>query len=132
MNQEAYIQELLERYGLQEHRPVYIPLEPGNPLSWADSPTTEDERQEMKNIPYRELIGSLSYISQCTRPDVALTVSKLAQFSSNPGKRHWAEAKRTLRYLASTKKYHLHYSSNEPKVELWSDADWAGDMDDRH
>ncbi|KMQ86904.1 retrovirus-related pol polyprotein from transposon tnt 1-94 [Lasius niger] len=39
MNQEAYIQELLERYGLQECRPAYIPLEPGNPISSTESQT---------------------------------------------------------------------------------------------
>lgn len=67
MNQKTYIQELLGRYGLHECRPAYIPLELGNSkLSSEDSPKTDEERQDMKNIPYRELIGSLGYISQCT------------------------------------------------------------------
>ncbi|CAL1680928.1 unnamed protein product [Lasius platythorax] len=132
MNQEAYIQELLERYGLQECRPAYIPLEPGNPISLEESPKTDEKRQDMKNIPYRELIGSLGYINQCTKPDIAFAVSKLAQFSSNPGREHWDESKRTLRYLGNTMKHCLHYSSDEPSIKLWSDADWAGDKDDRH
>jgi len=132
MNQNVYIQELLVQYGLQECRPAYIPLELGNPISSKDSPKTDDERQEMKNVPYKELIGSLGYISQCTRPDIAFAVSKLAQFSANPGRKHWIEAKRTLRYLGSTINYCLHYSRDEPIVKLWSDADWAGDTDDRH
>jgi len=88
MNQKVYIQELLVQYELQECRPAYIPLEPGNLISSKDSPKTDGERQEMKNVPYRELIGSLGYISQCTRPDIAFAVSKLAQFSANPGKKH--------------------------------------------
>lgn len=132
MNQETYIQELLERNGLQECRPAYIPLEPGNSISSEDSPKTNDERQGMKNVPYRELVGSLGYISQCTRPNIAFAVSKLAQFSSNPGRKHWTEAKRTLRYLGSTMKHCLHYGSDEPSIKLWSDADGAGDTDDRH
>lgn len=132
MSQEAYIQELLEQYGLQECRIAYVPLEPGNLVSKEDSPKTSDERNEMKNIPYRELIGSLGYISQCTRPDIAFAVSKLAQFSSNPGIIHWAEAKRTLRYLGSTIKHRLHYKCDEPSIKIWSDADWAGDTDDKH
>lgn len=132
MNQGTYIRELLERYGLQECRPAYVPLEPGNPMSSKDSPKTDDERQEMKNVPYRELVGSLGYISQCTRPDIAFAVSKLAQFSVNPGRKHWNEAKRTLRYLGNTINYCLYYGREEPNIKLWSDADWAGDTDDRH
>lgn len=88
MNQEVYIQELLERYGLQECQPAYTPLEPGNSISFKDSSKTDDERQAMKNVPYKELVGSLGYISQCTRPDIAFAVSKLDQFSANPGRKH--------------------------------------------
>lgn len=132
MNQEIYIQELLERYGLQECRPAYVPLELGNPISLRESPKADKEKQDMRNVPYRELIGSLGYISQCTRPDIAFAVSKLAQFSSNPGRKHWDEAKRTLRYLGSTKNYYLCYTNDESNIKLWSDADWAGDADDRH
>jgi len=132
INQRRYIQELLDRYGLQECRTAYIPMEPGNLLSSKDSPTTNEEKQEMKSIPYRELIGSLNYISQCTRPDIAFAVSKLAQFSSNPGRKHWNEAKRTLRYLGTTMDHNLTYDSNDTKVSIWSDADWAGNPDDRH
>lgn len=65
-------------------------------------------------------------------PDVTFAVSKLAQFSSNPGKKHWNEVKRTLRYLGTTMEHCLHYYNDEPNILLWSDADWAGDMDDRH
>lgn len=93
LSQEAYIRELLKKYGLQECRATYTPLEPGNQISSGDSPKTNDERREMGKIPYRELIGSLGYIGRCTRPDIALAVSKLAQFSSNPEMKHWTEAK---------------------------------------
>lgn len=132
INQEVYIQELLEKYGLQECRPAYTPLEPGNSISSENSPKIDEERQDMKKVPYRELIGSLGYVSQCTRPDISFAVSKLAQFSSNPGRKHWDEAKRTLRYLSNTIKHCLYYSRDEPCIKLCSDADWAGDADDRH
>ncbi|KAL6417190.1 hypothetical protein ACFW04_014619 [Cataglyphis niger] len=99
MNQELYIQELLEQYDLQKYRPAYIPLKPGNSISSEDSPKTDGERRDMKNVSYRELIRLLGYISQCIRPDIAFAISKLAQFLSNPGRKHWIEANQTLRYL---------------------------------
>lgn len=87
-------------------------------MSSEDSTKTEEEKQNMKNVPYRELIGSFRYISQCTRPDIAFAVSKFAQFSSNPERKHWTEVKRTLRYLGSTMKHYLYYSSNKPNIDL--------------
>eukprot|EP00122_Pirum_gemmata_P021102 Pgem_evm1s19686 len=34
--------------------------------------------------PYLELIGSLNYISTCTRPDIATMVSMLSRYNTNP------------------------------------------------
>ncbi|UYV68871.1 hypothetical protein LAZ67_6001387 [Cordylochernes scorpioides] len=47
-----------------------------------------EEKERMKVIPYRELIGSLLYLANCTRPDLMFSVTRLAQFASNPGRRH--------------------------------------------
>jgi hypothetical protein len=57
----------------------------------------------MKNVPYREIIGSLMYAAQGTRPDVAFPVTALSQFLQNPGQTHWEEAKKVVRYLKGTR-----------------------------
>lgn len=41
------------------------------------------------------------YIALATRLDILYAVTKLSQFSSNPGRAHWLEVKRVLRYLAA-------------------------------
>lgn len=33
------------------------------------------------NFPYRELVGCLTYLSMCTRPDLAYVASKLGKFN---------------------------------------------------
>ena len=47
------------------------------------------EAVQMKNMPYRELIGSLLWVVNGTRPDVSFAVNTLAKFTSNPGLVHW-------------------------------------------
>ncbi|XP_053989674.1 uncharacterized protein LOC128882130 [Hylaeus volcanicus] len=58
--------------------------------------------------------------------------TKLAQFVSNPGKAHWMQARRVLRCLHATKEKGLLYSQGIDEVEMYSDADWATDTNDRH
>lgn len=86
----------------------------------------------MSRIPYRELIGSLMYLSQYTRPDIAFAASKLSQYNSNPGRAHWIQAKHVLRYLNKTKDLGLVYmATGDRRIQVYCDADWAGDQDDR-
>lgn len=108
------------------------PIEPGIKLSKYDGLQSDIEKNEMDNVPYKQLIGSLMYVALATRPDILYAVTKLSQFSSNPGKTHWLQAKRVLRYLAATKNINLMYSRGTNEIEIFSDADWASDIDDRH
>jgi len=68
--------------------PATTPLSPGLILSIEDCPTTPDEADEMKNIPFHEALGSLMWLQVATRPDLAFSVNKLARFSHNPGRAH--------------------------------------------
>ena len=35
------------------------------------------------------IIGSLRYVTNCTRPDIAYAVGVLSKFTSKPSKDHW-------------------------------------------
>lgn len=37
---------------------------------------------EEKGLPYRELIGALTYLAMTTRPEISYTVSHLGQFNN--------------------------------------------------
>jgi len=87
LNKNTYIKDMIHRFKMEECRPVYTPLEPGVILTKQDSPKSEDEKEKMRDIPYREIIGCL-YISQCTCPDITFAMTKLAQFFSTPGHIH--------------------------------------------
>ena len=76
----------------------------------------------------------LIYLMVSTRPDISYTVSVLSRFMQEPRELHWRCVKRLLRYIKTTKDYCLIYTKNKTsKYELvgYSDADYAGSIDDR-
>ncbi|CAB4042840.1 Hypothetical predicted protein [Paramuricea clavata] len=59
-------------------------------------------------------------------------LNNVAKFSANPTNEHWTAVKRIFRYLKGTVNYGLLYSENaNPDCVGFSDADWAGDLNDR-
>lgn len=75
-------------------------------------PKTKNEEDEMKNIPYQEAVGSLLYISQISRPDIAFAVGVISRFSKNSGKAHWNAVKKIFRYLKGTTNLKLEFNKN--------------------
>jgi hypothetical protein len=83
---------------------------------------------------YRQAIGSLIYLMINTRPDICYSVSVLSRFMQQPRELHWRYLKRLLRYVKTTIDYSIIYTKNSSKmIELvgYSDADYAGDIEDR-
>ena len=48
---------------------------------------------------YRSIVGSLGYLVNMTRPDLAWSYSELSKYVQNPGKAHMAAAHLVLGYL---------------------------------
>lgn len=83
---------------------------------------------------YNELLGSLQFAANMTRPDIAFSVNLLSRFKENPNLQHWKAVKQILRYLKGTTKLGIYYHGmmeNQLAVISYSDSDWAGDQDDR-
>ena len=75
---------------------------------------------------YRRAVGLLNYLVLCTRPDLALVASQLAQFLEHPGTEHWAAFKRVLRYLRATSHIGLVLGVSPVNLKAFSDSDYAG------
>ena len=60
----------------------------GSSLSKADNAKTEAEANDMAKIPYRAIVGMLSYIMGHTKPDIAYALNVLSRYCNNPGRRH--------------------------------------------
>lgn len=131
LNQRKYVCDLFEKFGMSSSKTVTTPLELNIKLTKESKPTTKEERDEMKKIPYRELIGGLIYLANATRPDLTFAASALSRFCAEPGMVHWKLAKRVLRYLKGTLDYDITYSKENSELKGYVDSDWAGDIDDR-
>ena len=137
ISQGAYVQTLLGRFSLESVNTVTSPMDPGVHLSKSQSPAAEAEKDDMANVPYRELIGSLMYAAVATRPDIAYAVTALSQFLENPGRAHWQAAQRVLKYLKGTANFGLTYGVADgvgmPAGEPigYTDADFAS-QEHRH
>jgi hypothetical protein len=92
ITQRKYTMELIKRFNMSECKPVSTPLEQNIKLN------SDDETKEMNGTLYRQLVGSLNYLTT-TRPDIAYSVSILSQFMAKPHDNHWKETKRVLQYL---------------------------------
>ena len=125
MGQPTYTQKLLTKTGMNDCKPVKTPVDPGHRLVKA----SEDE-EALDQPLYQSVVGSLMYLATCTRPDIAFAVGMLARFSSKPNRSHWTAAKRVLRYLKGTNNLGILYKGDSG-MHGYSDADWAGDADDR-
>lgn len=98
------------------------------------------EQGSAKHRAYQSLVGSLLYIANCTRVDIAYVVGVLARQMSAPAQHHMTAAVTVLRYLTKTKQLGMvfrrdsggitkldSYVGTSFPLEAYSDADWAGD-----
>ena len=105
LSQETYINKVLERFNMQNCKPIGNPIAKGETLSKRMCPQMQQEVERMKNVPYASAVGSLMYAMLCTRPDICYAVGLVSRYQSNPGEAHWKAVKRILRYLKGTMDY---------------------------
>ncbi|XP_062165030.1 uncharacterized mitochondrial protein AtMg00810-like [Alnus glutinosa] len=65
------------------------------------------------------------------RPDIAYSVNQLCQHMHNPTFVYFTTAKRVLRYLKGLVDYGLYYCKSPLILNVFYDADWAGNPNDR-
>src|SRR5437868_2782617 len=126
LHQNQYIQRLIDRHGMGESNPVATPLDTSVKLTSITAEEAPADPQE-----YARIVGGLTFAACVTRPDIACTVGQLSQFLNNPSSTHMQAAKRVLRYLQGTANLGITYRPPPLKLQGYSDANWAGDMDTR-
>ncbi|KAG2788159.1 hypothetical protein PC129_g17199 [Phytophthora cactorum] len=113
---------------MSECRPRKTPLDQG--MSLYRRSEGEDEAVE---VPYRQAVGALLYLTRVTRPDIAFTVNQVAAHASSPSRSHWNAVKNIMRYIEGTRSMGLIYRRSESAVpvRLYTDGDWANNEEDR-
>ena len=65
-----------------------VPIQKGDKFSLMQCSKNDLEREQMKNIPYASIVGSLMYAQTCPRPNISFDVGMLGRYQSNPGLDH--------------------------------------------
>ena len=124
LSQRKYVLDLLKETGMLGCRLAATPIEQNCRLS-KDVGTPVDKEC------YQRLVGRLISLSH-TRPDIAFAVSVVSQFMHDPRSSHMDVVYHILRYLKSSLGRGLLYTKQGSlQVECYTDADWAGSLDDR-
>ena len=138
MLQTQYAIDVARKFNMEHSKcRLKVPMHPKTKFTSDDCPTSQEDIDAMKKIPYRSAIGSLMYLATCTRPDISYAVSMCASFMHNPGRAHWEAVKDILSYVNATRDRGLIYGSREHTdgmkdvVYIYVDADHAGNLDNR-
>ena len=128
LSQSTYLDKVLKKFKMDQAKKGFLPMLQGVKLSRTQGPTTAEDREKMKVIPYASAIGSIMYAMLCTRPDVCLAISLAGRYQSNLGVDHWTAVKIILKYLKRTKDMFLVYGG-DTKIVLNDYIDASFDID---
>ena len=93
-----------------------------------------NEDEIVENWPFRELVGSLMWLSISTRPDIANAVRAVARYCTAPRAIHWKAALGILEYINGTSEYGITFQRGTLSgisLEVLADADYASKATDR-
>ena len=126
ISQKPFAGELVKKFCVTSTHSV--PLRVGVKLE----EFSEDEKVE--NWPFRELVGSLMWLSISTRPDIANAVRAVARYCTAPRAIHWKAALGIVEYINGTSEYGITFQRGTLSgisLEVFADADYASKATDR-
>ncbi|KAL0436495.1 UNVERIFIED_CONTAM: Retrovirus-related Pol polyprotein from transposon TNT 1-94 [Sesamum radiatum] len=121
--QSHYIEKILKKFGCHDEIPVRTPYDPSACLK-------KNKGDSVSQADYAKIIGSVMFLMNYTRPDIAYAVSRLSRYTHNPNKDHWDALRRLLRYLKGTMNLCLHFNKYPAVLEGFCDANWVTDNDE--
>ena len=128
LGQQAYVEQIVNRFGLSEARVATTPMEVGIDLGLDSPQVSAVSLTPAEKTKYREMIGCLMYATVMTRPDIAFAVSNLSQYLDTPRTTHIHAVTRVFRYLSGTKELKLVLGGSSSTIVGYSDSDWASQI----
>ena len=140
LSQNAFAEQLVSNNKLSDSNPTTTPYRTGHPVDSVPHNKLSDNERKRLTTDLRSMVGSLLWLSQATRPDLATIVSMLAQYQANPSYGHIRAAKHVIKYVHGTLTKGITFSNrkntqlqafmnfpihNNTLIPL-SDANWGG------
>lgn len=123
LSQSHYVVNVLKRFEQFDCVPAKTAYDPSCHLRKHTGP-------DVSALDYSRVIGSLMYIMNCTRPDIAYAVGRPSRYTSSPNNEHWDVLIRVLRYLKYTLNYVIHYGTYPAVLEGFCDVNWISDTNE--
>lgn len=124
LHQKAYANRVLERFGMEECKPVATPILKAEDMKAMNN----DQEVKVSTFPYRQAVGALAYLMTGTRPDIAYAVSVVSRNLNSPTKDDVQIVKRIMRYIKGTIDHGIKYTPDcDADLKCYSDADHGGD-----
>ncbi|CAB4282562.1 unnamed protein product [Prunus armeniaca] len=123
LDQSHYIEKINKKYNYFDCKPTCTPYDPS-------VKSFKNIGDSVRQTEYASIIGSLRFVIDCTRSDIAYAVGVLCRLTSRPSLEHWYVIERVMRYLKRTMNLGLHYEKFLVVLEGYSDADWNTLSDD--
>jgi hypothetical protein len=125
--QQLFLEKVVEKFGMKDSKIRRTPLNAGT----KDLPAKmKEDLFENVNL-YQQAVGSLLYLSNGSRPDIAFAVGLLSRKLIEPTKNDWANVKAVISYLNHTKEMKLVYNRKFEKLEGFCDASFADCLDSK-
>ena len=119
---------MLKPYKMDTANPVHTPTTPADLQASDDSPLLSDTAKR----DYQSAVGSLIFLINCTRFDIALATMQVARHMSSPREIHLGQLKRIFRYLRKRPALPLQYKKSRCfELTCYSDASYATTKDYR-
>jgi len=122
ISQTQLIKDLLKKFKITNIRKSKTPCSTITNSIKSDKP--------FDKTTFKSAIGSLIYLSRCTRPDITFTVGKAARNSENPTYGDWKKVINIMKYLNYTKNFKITYKG-KGEILAYTDSDFGGDPKDR-
>ena len=108
---------------MDDCHPVSTPLPPCTQFQ----PASTEEHASISSYPYLKAIGSLTYATMGTHPDICAAVRSLSPFAATFGPDHINGVKHIMQYLTGCPSHSIMYTMGESELVGYTDVDWAND-----
>lgn len=114
---------------MKDCKPCNVPVYPETEL-YIEKNRNEGDFERIPHVMYMKLIGSLLYLANTTRTDIAFACSVLSHQIQHPRRMHWNAAKSVLRYLKGSHNLGIFYKVEGETLHGFTDFEFAGHKTD--
>ena len=121
LHQRSMIEKLIDKYLDPEEGTAEIPMMPTSCTLHAQLQESGDSGPS-PNVPFREVIGSLLYIQNGTRPDISFSVNFLSRKQVGYTLADWKCVIKILKYLKGTLNFGIMFAGQAENILAYTDA----------